>query len=1037
MIVGLTLGQCVIDIDGERLTPESEVVFGTLLYLVTHAGRTMSRRALVELFWPGTADLRARHNLRQTVYRLRRMGARIDGDGEEIRVPASLVSLDHQRIAECPAVLLEPTPPMLGAYLPSYVPTFSVPFAEWVEEQRAVVHARVCRALMAAVGELRIQGRFGDVEALARVCLDLDPLNEDATLALAESTAMSGSRVQALDILDRYVEEVGGELRLPATILRRRIAERLPTPRYGASLEPAFVGRAASLAELTALWNDARGGDARMGFVWGDSGIGKTRLAAELTTLAIVQGARVERVSSQPVDATRPLSIFVDLVPRLLAMRGAAGVSPESMTHLRRLTEVDSSPQERGEDAPDAACRYAQLRGAIFDLIGAVTAEGALLLVLEDAHWLDATSWQLLAETRRRCAAQRLLVVLTSRVGPGALATADALAAAAGCAPVHLHPLADDPARELVESTARRRAGRLTPEASALCVRRGAGNPFFLQELVVHVLSGRGTATLPLTVQTLLEERLASLRPRTAQVLQTVALLGKAASIERLEAVLEYKTHELVDALEELEAAGLVALDGRSLVCRHELLGIEAVSRLSPASRLVLHRRAARVLEREIESSRSATWLWECASHWTHAGDGGRVVRLAVTCGEQLVEMGLPGEAHTIFTKALEFCFLSEQRLQLTAHAAHCARLEGDWSAVLEWAQRRRAEFGQTYPATCYEWEDRLTRIEANWRVNGSIADTFEPAIELCLATDAPPAVRVRAGTLALMFADNLGDRATAVAMYEEITGLAPVEPSASAHLTKARLIFHSKYGDLDEAVTAAFELIADAEATLDVMSVVRAHRIAAVPFLLCGLRDQTFTSLRRAFDLAALHGFGGERWATADSAAHAALELAEIPAAKEWFEKLVQNPVNVGDDLWRASRNVVGTRIAVATSDRDLLVRIAAEFDTRPIRSEFTRAQQRTAAAQLHARLLLEAGNWADRRVSDLLELHARYKSTGSQDWPTAVLCLGLLRQGDKRLAYDIRDDYLTNCRRERFSPPLSLVELDLPSCSAATVGN
>src|SRR5699024_4806577 len=100
-----------------------------------------------------------------------------------------------------PAVLLRPDTPF-GEFLAGYAPRFSAPFAAWVEEQRGVVHARLRRALLSLLADERRRGNWGLVETLARKCLLVDPLNEEATMALAEATALSGSKRAALQLLD-------------------------------------------------------------------------------------------------------------------------------------------------------------------------------------------------------------------------------------------------------------------------------------------------------------------------------------------------------------------------------------------------------------------------------------------------------------------------------------------------------------------------------------------------------------------------------------------------------------------------------------------------------------------------------------------------------------------------------------------------------------------------------------------------------------------------------------------------------------------
>lgn len=1017
MIVGRTLGQCVIEIGTARLGPESEVVFGAMLYLLSHAGRPVPRRALLELLWPSADEAHGRHCLRQTIYRLRRLGAPLDAGVERIGIPLALATLDHERITGCPAVLLDAPHLLLGAYLPAYAPAFSRAFGDWIEQQRTVVHARLCRATLVVIGELRTQGRFADAEALARVCLELDPLNEEATLVLAESAAMAGSKTEALGILDRYLSDVGGgtpELRLPATVLRRRIAERLPAPRYSATLAPVFVGRTSALAELTASWTESRAGTPKLCLMWGDAGIGKTRLASELTTMAVVQGARAERVACQPVDARRPLSVFVELVPRLLALRGAAGVSPESMGHLRRVTDVDTAGDTPEDERPDAAVRYAQVCRAIFDLLEAVSGEGSLVVVVEDAHWLDAVSWRLLAEIPRRCLASRLLIVLTSRVAPQALGAADAVAAAASCTPIHLLPLPDDDAGALVDSAAQRRSGRLSAEARASCVRRGAGNPFFLQELTAHVVAGRGMATLPLTVQTLLEERLASVRPRSAQALQAVVLLGRAATVDRVEALLEYKAHELIEALEELEAAGLLLIDGQTMGCRHELLAAEAVGRMAPASRLVLHRRAARVLEREIEESRSATWLWECAAHWAQASDGGRVVRLAVMCGEQLVEMGLPGEAAIIFDRTKPYCSTELERQEMLALQVHALASAGDWNAIL-----REAAVDQSKHADVHHDQLELVVLEAKWRTLSSPGTLLPLTLECVHAETATAEHRARAAILGLVFAEACGDENAVKTIFHAATSATDSLHDESALLIQ--LLYHTGFGTLALACDAARELAEMLTKERRTLRTSRILRWASVPHVLMGNFDQALRLLEDAYSNAVRLKSWTEACPSAEAIAHLNLLQDDIPRAKHWCGSAAEwsRRSTEVDPFVNAGILVLQARLALTRQAAGLALEYIDQVrelcrGTIPPRPQFRlRAIEAAALRQLGRTSELA------KLLPALALLHAECSARGDHDFEVSEFASALTHCGQHHAANAVWSQYTATTRRESYPLP------------------
>jgi hypothetical protein len=221
-----------------------------------------------------------------------------------------------------------------------------------------------------------------------------------------------------MSILDRYLREMGPtarEVRLPAMTLRRRIAEpELEFP-LAPPLHVPFVGRSAEMATLTAALRSARGGAGSVHLIHGEPGIGKTRLLTEFSRAASLEGVRIAPALCQSSDARRPLSAFVDLVPKLMTMPGALGCSPQSHKYLRRLIEHHSSEAPPTPDSAEAAMLYANVRRSLFDLLDAVAAEVHLLITIEDVHWLDPASWEVVSEAAGWLASRRIMLVLTAR----------------------------------------------------------------------------------------------------------------------------------------------------------------------------------------------------------------------------------------------------------------------------------------------------------------------------------------------------------------------------------------------------------------------------------------------------------------------------------------------------------------------------------------------------------------------------------------------------------------------------------------------
>src|SRR5207237_10128953 len=146
---------------------------------------------------------------RQRLYKLRQLGAPLD-------VSSSDVVMDAEQVSEDSASAISTGnghPPALDAralaFLPEYAPGLSDRYDLWLEEKRAAVSTAVRRQLVSAMTSARSSMQWSTVERLARRTLELDAFNEEATLALAEATALTGSKAKAIEILETYATEPG------------------------------------------------------------------------------------------------------------------------------------------------------------------------------------------------------------------------------------------------------------------------------------------------------------------------------------------------------------------------------------------------------------------------------------------------------------------------------------------------------------------------------------------------------------------------------------------------------------------------------------------------------------------------------------------------------------------------------------------------------------------------------------------------------------------------------------------------------------
>ncbi len=791
------LGQAEIHTRGIRLTPESELQFGLALYFCAQAGREVPRDEIIRLFWPDQDIEGGRHCLRQATYRLRVLGVAVRTGTRTTRLESHFVEADY-----APAVAEgAPASAFLRladvAVLPGYSPRFSRPFARWVEDFRSDVGGKLRRGLVRAISEMRARGRYADVERLCRFCLRLDPLNEEATLALAESVALAGGKVEAVGLIDRYAGEVGrhqAELRVPASLLRERISDRL-VRRNQAAVELPMIGREQDVERVLSAFQRLRGNRAVSYIVTGVAGVGKTRLASECCRMAEVQGARVLTIGTQPSSRTQALFAVSELVDGLLQMPGAIGCAPAALECLRGI----SSPVPMREPAlsleADGEARFAMVRWSILDVLDAILSEGPLVIHVDDAHQLDAQSQAILQDAFRTHAARPLLLLFTMRQ-PDA-SDVERFARLAATSTLHdLLPLSDESCDRLVHRFCAVNEEAVDDETRERIIQLSGGNPFFLVELLRH-RSDLVTDDLPITVQALLEDRLGRLSPMALTVLRAAAVLGLSSSVERLHRVVERRTSDVLGALTELHAAGMLSSADSGTQCRHDTIRDAVLERTPTAARVLLHRRAARTLGREALREGGVALLWECVHHWRGAGSAKNGVKIALLLSRRLLRLGLARDAQAVLEDVEPRTEDADDLISALRGQARSARMLRDWDnlrAVLQRWERACVAAGHR-PATHSRME--LLGLEAHFYS----ADTFctlPKDIRKCVTSHtAHTGHRLAAAALSLIQADNHGEETEATFVYNAVAQLQPSSLRERIDRLTVEAVYHASFGDV------------------------------------------------------------------------------------------------------------------------------------------------------------------------------------------------------------------------------------------------
>jgi DNA-binding NarL/FixJ family response regulator len=358
----------------------------------------------------------------------------------------------------------------------------------------------------------------------------------------------------------------------------------------------AFVGRTRELERLDEAVRAAAAGQGSTVLVGGEAGIGKTALVSELAARARATGATV--LVGRCVDLVGTALPYLSVVEALRPL-------PDPPPALRELSGLSTAERDEGSQL--------RLFEDVLDALERAAASAPVLLVLEDVHWADASTLELVSFLDRAIAEIGVVVVATYRndePGPHQRLRVDA-------EPLELGPLAPDELEALLESE----AGEHLPAdlTSAINV-RSEGNPFFAQELLAA--AARGEERLPHVVRDALLHRMAGLNTTARAVLRTAAAAGHDVTYGLVAAATAMESGRLTAALqaavdEEILVAGETATSFRF---RHALLAEAVYATLLPGEREDVHARLAAALAADPALAGPRSGAAELAHHWTVAG---------------------------------------------------------------------------------------------------------------------------------------------------------------------------------------------------------------------------------------------------------------------------------------------------------------------------------------------------------------------------------------------------------------------------------
>jgi DNA-binding CsgD family transcriptional regulator/tetratricopeptide (TPR) repeat protein len=427
---------------------------------------------------------------------------------------------------------------------------------------------------------------------------------------------------------------------------------------------PVFVGRRDELATLMALLDRAREGEPGFAIIAGEAGVGKTRLVGELTGRAESSGFMVLTGHCVELGAEGlPLAPLIDAL-RALARKTPPDELAEVLGPARRglgrlLPELDPAGLDQDQVPAQDGIQVAQLLELVLGLLGRVSARRPLLLVLEDLHWADQSTRELVAFLIRSLRGVRVLLLASYR--------SDELN--------RRHPL-----RPLVASWERLRSvshlelrrfdhAEVTAQLAAifaaepdaglvdLVFDRSGGNAYLVEELAGVVRDGGDPADLSPSLRDVLLSRVDALSAEAQRLLRIAAVAGRSVPDGLLAEIAAAGEAEFYAGLREAVESHLLVVDhtGRSYAFRHALTRDAVYDDMLPGERGRLHAAYGEALAREPGlAGDDAAVPAALAHHWYAALDLPRALPASIAAARHALASFAPAEAQRHLERALE-----------------------------------------------------------------------------------------------------------------------------------------------------------------------------------------------------------------------------------------------------------------------------------------------------------------------------------------------------------------------------------------------
>ncbi len=494
---------------------------------------------------------------------------------------------------------------------------------------------------------------------------------------------------------------------------------------------PKLAARQRELALLLSAFEATQDGRTRLALVAGEPGIGKTRLLDEVAERAIGDGALVLRGRASEAEGMPPYLPFIEALGQHIRTTDAEVLRAQSAGLAAVLAKLLPELAARvGELPATYALPPEQARLRLFQALAAFIAAPArtrpLLLILDDLHWADPASLDLLCYLARQQhghepdarQAPRLLILGAYRAGEVAQNAAFQRALAElnrsrMLIPISLQPLAEDDVARLAAGYL---SGHVDARLARLLYAQSEGNPFFAEELLrswiemnaVDECDGSWSLrapivpALPATIVGAVRERVARLAPEVANLLRIAAVIGRTFNLPILAEVADEDAELVEERLRTAHDAQILRRDADPMTWTfgHDTIRECLYGEVTAVRRRRLHTTIGRALE--ARGGEDAQSLAELAFHWAHSDDDARCLVYARRAAEQAMATYAAHDALAHYRTALKLLDRAAagnagvRRGDVLLGLGEAALLAGDARAALDAFDSARVWFART-----------------------------------------------------------------------------------------------------------------------------------------------------------------------------------------------------------------------------------------------------------------------------------------------------------------------------------------------------